>query len=69
MPKDYRKHKLVKETSCKRCIHRFVCSHDVEKLCSNYLFGRSDEKGCGRCTCHYSREELPCFHCKHFLYR
>jgi len=65
---------IEKETSCGECIHEKVCARDMEKRCSNYWFGRSDEPvGCDQCTRKYTRwtrsekDHVPCFHCAEFL--
>lgn len=65
---DLRKFKIKNETDCRTCIHKGVCSHKKEDRCANFLFGRSDETGCNRCTNHYARfgDNQPCFRCFHY---
>ena len=56
------------ETSCATCIHKVVCDGDMEKRCSNFLFGNSDQpRGCLQCLHRFTRwdkDRVPCFHCK-----
>ena len=63
---------IDEETQCWQCLHRKVCSQNMEKLCSNFTFGTSQYKGCSSCLHRYARgdnrQPLPCFHCKHFLF-
>lgn len=66
---DHRKHKINIETTCAICSHREVCSHDMIKLCDNYLFGDSRNKGCYSCTnsfARYDKEKQPCFLCHRY---
>lgn len=53
------------------CFHVEVCSRDREKRCINYIFGRSDEKGCFSCLNNYARwdkkQPILCFHCENFI--
>jgi len=62
---------VSEETKCTECIHAKVCSQNMERLCVNYWFGTSTEKGCLSCTNHYARYDIkkpvPCFYCPYFM--
>lgn len=68
---DYREVKIVKESECKKCIHRRVCGLDMEKRCVNYRMGTSEGAGtCQSCLNRYGRWDstqwVPCFKCREF---
>jgi hypothetical protein len=61
---------IVKEDdSCRGCVHEDVCTHDMSKLCVNFMWGTSaeDQKSCQCCTHRYTRydpkQPIPCFKC------
>lgn len=60
--------KVDTEHECLWCVHNYTCSHDMEKLCRNFVFGTSEHKGCHCCINHYTRwdnkQPIPCFSCK-----
>ena len=65
------KHEVDEETDCSTCIHNKVCSHNMEKRCSNFDFARSDRHpGCDLCLhrfTRYDKDPVPCFHCPDYL--
>ena len=66
------KKEINQETKCQPCLHRKVCSFNMEKRCVNYEWGTSEHKPehCYSCVHHYTRfdkDSIPCFRCNDFL--
>lgn len=65
--------KVKAEHECRWCVHNYTCSHDMEKLCQNFVFGRSGKEGCHSCSNHYtkwdSKQPIPCFSCSLYKQR
>lgn len=60
---------IEEESDCSRCVHKEVCSFNMEKLCENYEFGTSANRGCHSCNHRFTRfdeKKVPCFSCPHF---
>jgi len=63
---------VEKESECSKCFHREVCDIDMNKRCSNYIFGTSQYElsTCFSCLNRHAKydkkQPIPCFYCKNF---
>lgn len=65
---------VVEETSCRSCVHSYVCSRNMQDVCVNFSFGSSGKTDtCDVChhrfTRYANKGAIPCFMCRLFVRR